>query len=369
MFLLALKNLFSEKSRLSICVGGVAFSVLLILILRGLYFGFDQRITRYLESISADLWIVQDGSGDMFHSVSLLPNEYKEKLSQIEEIESAERFLGRQMIFDWKDERVTTFIVGVDFEKNIAGPIKVVEGKEKPDSHEIIIDRVLSKNKKIHLGDSLNIANHNFKIVGISEGGNLLLYQYSFILQKDAEEIFEMKNLTNRFIVKVKNQDETDKVMQKIENNLPRTKAFKKSEFIKQNRKTVTESFLPIVSVIVLIGFLIGLIVIGLTIFNATIEKSRELGVLKALGASNFNLYTLVFWQALFFSILGFLVGLALTFAIQPVILYFTPSFLSYFRLEDFVLVFALSILMAISASWIPLKRLSKIDPALVFKA
>jgi len=126
---------------------------------------------------------------------------------------------------------------------------------------------------------------------------------------------------------------------------------------------------LPIVSVIVLIGFLIGLIVIGLTIFNATIEKSRELGVLKALGASNFNLYTLVFWQALFFSILGFLVGLALTFAIQPVILYFTPSFLSYFRLEDFVLVFALSILMAISASWIPLKRLSKIDPALVFKA
>ena len=126
---------------------------------------------------------------------------------------------------------------------------------------------------------------------------------------------------------------------------------------------------MPIVSVIVLIGFLIGLIVIGLTIFNATIEKSRELGVLKALGASNFNLYTLVFWQALFFSILGFLVGLALTFAIQPVILYFTPSFLSYFRLEDFVLVFALSILMAISASWIPLKRLSKIDPALVFKA
>jgi putative ABC transport system permease protein len=71
----------------------------------------------------------------------------------------------------------------------------------------------------------------------------------------------------------------------------------------------VDETFLPIVSVLVVIGFVGGVAVIGLTIYTATMEKSREYGVLKALGASNGRLYRIVSHQALISGVLGYILG------------------------------------------------------------
>src|SRR3972149_1934763 len=74
MFFLARKNLLAEKIRLLISVGGVAFSVLLVVVVGGLYRGWESRITDYIESIDADLWVGQEGSGDMSHSFSVIPS-------------------------------------------------------------------------------------------------------------------------------------------------------------------------------------------------------------------------------------------------------------------------------------------------------
>src|SRR3990170_4454073 len=86
---IAWKNLTRERTRLAISVGGVAFAVLLILIVRGLYTGITDQATEYIRSVDADLWVMQAGTpGDFFHSVSLLPEE---DLGQIQSVEGVER--------------------------------------------------------------------------------------------------------------------------------------------------------------------------------------------------------------------------------------------------------------------------------------
>ena len=73
MVSIARRNLLQERTRLLISVGGVAFSVMLILILAGLYGGWKVRVTAYIDRVQADLWVAQDGASDMFHSGSFLP--------------------------------------------------------------------------------------------------------------------------------------------------------------------------------------------------------------------------------------------------------------------------------------------------------
>ncbi|WP_353748366.1 FtsX-like permease family protein [Paenarthrobacter sp. YL] len=78
---------------------------------------------------------------------------------------------------------------------------------------------------------------------------------------------------------------------------------------MENNTNIVRDTFLPIILVLLLIGIAVGMTVIGLTIFTSTIEKAREYGVLKAIGVSNRQLYTVVVEQAVTAAVLGYLLG------------------------------------------------------------
>ena len=369
MINIALKNLFQEKTRLIISVGGVAFSVLLILILQGLYQGWSQRMGDYIRNLPADLWVGQEGSRDMFHSVSILSLNDQEKIRQIEGVADVTSFSGRQMKLYINGKEAPTFVVGYDTSASFGGPVRVVEGKSAPEDGEIIVDRVFSKNKKIKIGGTLPIASENFKVVGISEGGNLVLYQYSFITKEDAERLFKLKDITNYFLVRVDPNADKGVVANKIKSAISGSEVFTKEEFIANNTQMIRETFLPIILVLVLIGLAVGIAVIGLTIFTSTIEKSREYGVLKAIGVRNSQLYQIIIEQALVAGVIGYVTGAMLAFLLNVTIARFVPEFVTYFRAIDLAWIFGASLLMAILAAFIPIRRLAAINPAEVFKS
>lgn len=57
MFKIALRNLLQEKTKLAISVGGVAFSVVLMIVLQGLSVGFSNVLGQYFNTVPADLWV------------------------------------------------------------------------------------------------------------------------------------------------------------------------------------------------------------------------------------------------------------------------------------------------------------------------
>src|SRR3989304_7133791 len=79
----ARRNLLAEKGRLAISVAGVAFSVVLILVVLSLYRGWG-GLGGIIEEIPADLWVVQQGTTDPFHSVSVLREDLAEELAGVE---------------------------------------------------------------------------------------------------------------------------------------------------------------------------------------------------------------------------------------------------------------------------------------------
>ncbi len=312
---------------------------------------------------------MQEGASDMFHSISILPRGMEGEIGALEGVEEVHRLLGRQIGFKIDGKEVHTFLFGFHTEMGVGGPLRVFEGRDRPQEGEIIIDGVFARNNALRSGDSLIIGGREFRGAGISEGGNLVIYQFSFIRQEDAEDLFRMGNLTNYFLVSVDDSNKAQEVAQRISEEMPGAEALTKAEFAENNRKIMTESFLPIFSVLVVIGFIIGVAVIGLTIYTATVEKSREYGILKAIGANNWDLYKITFEQSLTCGLLGFMVGVLLGWAVNAAAAAFVPAFVTYLRIQEIAGLLGVTLLMSLVASYIPARRIGGIDPAVVFRA
>jgi hypothetical protein len=90
---IAIKNLFGDKVRLLISIGGGALSVLLMLSLLGVYYGSLSQARALPENAGADVWVVQDGSSDLFHTFSLLPNGLEENILDIDGVKSVSKII------------------------------------------------------------------------------------------------------------------------------------------------------------------------------------------------------------------------------------------------------------------------------------
>lgn len=368
MLFIAWKNLSRERGRFLLSIGGVTFAVLLILVIGALYQGWSVLITKYIESVDADLWVAQKGTGDMSHTFSLLPAGLSGTLENIEGVERVRRFVGRRIAFDFKGNDLTLFIVGFDPASNDGGPVKMLEGRAAPSTREVIIDRSLAKKRGLALGDTLPLETGiDWTVVGISTGGNQALFSYAFVNEDEAERLLKMNGFANYFLVTVRNGASVDVVKQKM-NQLPDVQATTRDDFIEVNRNIIKEAFLPIIFVLFVIGFAIGVAIVGLTIYTATIERAKEYGVLKAIGFDSSQLYRIVFLQSFFASVLGYAFGVALAFVLSVVVGNIEPSFITLFRFVDIALVFALTILMALLAAWLPTRRIARIDPAETFR-
>lgn len=369
MVSIARRNLFAEKSRLLITVGGVAFAVLLMGILVGLYQGWNDIVTTYIRSTDADLWVRQEGSADMFHSVSFLPGSVGERLRPIEGINQVSPFVGRVVKLHIKGEETTTYLVGYDPEEGIGGPVRTVSGAASPGRGQIIIDRALADSRDIKIGQRLHILDKDLEVVGISEGGNMMLYAFSFITRQDATELLGMENQANYYLVKLSPGFSKAAAIDRISQQFPGVKVLSSEDFIEVNRQFIDETFLPIIAVLVMIGFGVGVAVIGLTIYTATMDKSREYGVLKALGASNGRLYRIVLEQALISGVLGYALGAVLVVLVAGLAQRATPMFVTSVNPPILLGLLALALFMSLVASYFPVNRLVRIDPAIVFRS
>ncbi|HEU5187443.1 MAG TPA: FtsX-like permease family protein [Candidatus Saccharimonadales bacterium] len=367
MFKIALRNLFQEKTRLAISVGGVAFSVTLIMVLAGLYQGWSNKIGEYIRTVPADIWVMQSGTEELFHTPSVLPLTVGDKLEEVEGVTDAKPFNARRVALSVHNHDVNLYIIAYDSGNDIGKPARVIEGKDAPGPGEIIIDK--SQSKKVAIGDSIKVVNQELKVVGYSEGGDLVTSSFAFAQKAELNKIQDLPNATNFFAVQLEPGVDAEKTITTIKSEVSGVDAMTKQEFVDNNVKIISDTFLPVILVLLIIGVAVGIAVIGLTIFTSTIEKSKEYGVLKAIGMKNRQLYGVVIYQALIAGVVGYVIGTGLAYLLGATVGQAVPQFVSQIREIDLVWVFALTLVMSMLAAYIPIRRLAHIDPAEVFRA
>jgi putative ABC transport system permease protein len=370
MLLVTRKNLLSERTRLAISVGGVALSVLLIAFLLSLYRGWNDKVGRFVEDVDADIWIAREGTKDFFRAAaSILPEEASGELPSLPGLKQASPLIVRPMTATKDGTEMEVQFVGYDPQTALGGPVRIEEGEESPGPGEIIVDEALSDRYGVGIGDSVTAGGRDWEVVGKSSGGDLVASQTVFVTLDQAQEALGMEGLVSFFLVQLRDPGEREEVALAIESAQPGIWAMTSEEFAAATRDRIVRNIMPILMVILVVAFIVGLVVAALTIYTATVEKAREYGILKAVGFTNGYLYRVVFEQSLITGLLGFLFGVGLTILAGPFTQKLVPQFVVLVWWQDVLAVAGFTLLMVLLAAYVPTRRLAAIDPVEVFKA
>ncbi|MGH9015191.1 MAG: ABC transporter permease [Acidimicrobiia bacterium] len=365
---IAWRNLVREKTRLAISVGGVAIAVLLILTVRGLYAGFLDQATAYIRGVDADVWVVESGTpGDFFHSVSLQPPERAREIAAVDGVERVSPLVARPVVFRHRGDDVDLFLVGVD-KSGVGGPVGIEEGERIPGRGELVVDRVFARNEGVDMGDILNVEGNRLRVTGIARGGNSIISQYGWASFDDVSRLLGAGEVVNYFLVEAGDGVDQDALARRIRDEVSGTKPLTEDEFADANTEDLSEGFLPILWVLVVIAFAIGTSVIALTIYTATLEKRREYGVLKAIGFSNRRLVGIVWRQSMAAGLAGLAVGVVATLGLAALLERLLPAFVVTIGPSEIVLVAVAALAMGVVASFVPVRPVTRLDPAQVFR-
>jgi putative ABC transport system permease protein len=138
---------------------------------------------------------------------------------------------------------------------------------------------------------------------------------------------------------------------------------------VKQNDVALLAKIFAVpLRLMVTIAFAVGTAILGMVIYSATVERMREYGVLKAVGARNQHLYWLVTQQGMATAVLGGGLGIGLAALAGQWIMRSAPKFLIVLEPRAVLVTVASGLLMGMLAAWLPARRAATLDPAQVFR-
>jgi putative ABC transport system permease protein len=367
MILIALRNLLQEKTRLVIGVLGVLFAVFLMATLIGLYNGSSRQFTQVIDNNPADVFVAGKDVSEFFHGQSSIPTTKIDELKAEPEVKAVVPVIIQHAPVKQDDRTYDVFLSSFEKDQPEGMPWQVISGTTNLDKQEIILTKSLGDKLSKTVGDKLELAGETFTIAGITEGEPSFGTYYAWITLDKAKAMTKQTETVQFAYISVHAPASTPHIVNDLKSRYPDLSIFTKAGFTENNRAVLLGSFLPVMQALVVIACLIGIAVIGLNIYTATLDKAREYGILKALGLRNRQLYGIVFMQALITTLLGLVVGLAM-FALVANSLGQLIDIMPILYGVNVAMIVSLVVVMGVIASFIPVRRLVRIDPVEVFK-
>jgi len=356
------------------CVGWVIFSIVLVNAQGGFYLGLVEKAGLLVHYGKADIWV---GHLKM-HNVDFprdIPRRWVNRVRVAPGVERAEPCLVGQCDMSLPGggfEGVT--IVGVDRASLLGNAWNLKEGP--PDTilqaDGIIIDQCEEKKLEYpRLGEVREIGGRQARIVGKSHGiMGFLVTPYAFTTyDRAANYLRKDPNVASYYLVQLEPGGDVEQVCAAIQKRVPELDAHPKEDYSRisvsfwQRRTGLGISF----GAATLLGLLVGMIMVAQTLYAMVLDRLGEFGTLKAIGATEGQVYSILLIQAMVMAIAGSIIGLGLVFGIQhcvsspqaPIVI---PRYLS---LGSCALV---SVICLIS-SLLPYLRIRKVDPMMVLQS
>lgn len=368
---IALRNLFKDRVRLILSVFGVALAIMLVLILDGFVSGLHKQVSAYLDNSPGSLVVTQQGVTNLLGATSLLPPETEARALEVQGVTSALPILSQFVILELHDLKQPAYMIGYPDGQGTpaerGGPWRISQGREPLDDDEMVFDRVLAERHNLGLGDRFELMGREFEIVGLSEDTTSWMTSFFFIRKSAAESLLRAPQATSILLVQLEPTVDQDQALAQL-NQIEGVNALTKSTIIANDTTLLVEVFSAPLQLMAGISFIVGVLVVGLVIYTATVERQREYGVLKAIGARNAFLYKLVLVQAVVASGMGAVGGIGLAYAFAQLIMGLRPEFLIILEPNSAVLAIGSGLGMSVLAAIVPARNVSRLEPAQVFR-
>ncbi len=299
------RNLMRRKVRSLLTVAGVAIGVAAVVSLVAMGDGFYAQMNSMLSRGGADLAVRQAKAADM--TLSALDESMRSGLAAMPEVEQVS---GLVLGIASTAGVPYLMVYGYDPNEYAIRHFKLLEGNRPTAQRQAILGKGAAKNLKLRVGQSLKLFTTSFRVVGIYETGTPFEDAGLVVPLKDAQAIFKKPQQVSFWELKLRSPDQADQVKKRIEARYPEALAAKSGEFSEgsQDVQVMRSMTWGLSAIAVLVG---GIGVMN-TMVMSVFERTREIGVLRAVGWRRRRIILMVLQESLLLSVVGGLAGIAL---------------------------------------------------------
>jgi putative ABC transport system permease protein len=393
-FHIAFRNLRTRSLRSWLTILGIVIGVFLIISLLSLSEGIKQTITQQLKSLGSEMIFVMPGDISnlmaMFTSGAKLEKEDIEAMEKTRGVETVLTMSYQSLAARYENEGKTVFITGLPWEKGIEIMERfqgwsLKEGKWPiPGKREIIIGKQVETEifeKPVKVGSEIIIKGKRFKVVGIlnslgSKQDDSSLY-LDLPLYQDLTG--EKRGTAQMAMVKVKDGSDVNKVAEEIKEKLSETRKKRIgtdvadfSVITSEKMSDIAGNVLAVIQFAIIAFASIAIVVGGIgimnTMFTSVKERTREIGIMKAIGAKNSAVLSIFLIEAGIIGIVGGVGGTLLGVGMAKAIEIYGqvhPMFYFSASVTPGLIVFGLvfSFLVGCFSGFFPARRAAKLRP------
>ena len=353
----------ADPKRLAVSLLGVGAAIGLVLLLQGLWNGQLVQITAYEDHVGADLFVAQSGTESILGDRSTVPLTALEELAAVAQVQQADPVHIHYTVFDLHDEKEFVLLVGSD-PKGLGGPWELSEGRAPVAIGEAVLDRTFAEEHDLDVGTEFEMGGRAFQTVGVSEGTRSWMTSLVFVTADTAQEMTGGGEVATFLLVRTAQPDAAAAAIRArtgLDPILPTTLA-------DNDREILAGIMEGPVLLMIGIAFAAATLVVALTVYSGVVERLREYGIVKAMGAGRSQILRLILGQTILLALGGSGVGYLLYLGGAWLVGQLRPQFWFSLESRDLFVIAAASAVMALVAALMPARRLGRLDPASVYR-
>lgn len=268
------------------------------------------------------------------------------------------------VIWELTTKPTLEIIYGIDFESynSIPPPLSFLSGGPFQGPYDVIVDDYFAGSKKVKVGDSVEILNHQFRVCGIVEHGK---GARKFMQLGTMQDLIGAPGHASVFYVKLDDPKNVDAVVDEIRQvpGMENYSVRSMQEYLSMMTPENLPGFATAINIVVAISMIIGFLVIFQSMYTAVMERTREIGILKAMGASKLYIVNAVLRESALLAIVGIVAGTIISFVARRIILMELPTQRLFWSNEWVLRATAIALAGALLGALYPAFKAAQKDP------
>jgi len=357
---MAVQSLVQRSARTFLTLAAIGLTVGSIIAIESVIRGISEEFTYMFTGNNIEIMVRQADIADT--SLSAVDERTGDKIAAMPEVKSASGMIFTAVMMP----EAGGFFILQGYNPNEAAiqRFKIVEGNPLSGNHQIILGHTIADTLKLSVGDNLDLSSSRYKVAGIFESGISWEELGGVISLRDAQSFAGRPRKSSMYAIKLNDPSQAEGVVTKINSQFPDVYAALAGDFVEQLPDM--ESSEAMTNAISFLAILIGGVGVLNTMLMSVFERTREIGVLRALGWRRRSILSLIMKEALLIGLLGGIAGigtaLLMIFLLQQVPM--VGSFLTpIWDWEVFVRAIFIALMLGLLGGLYPAYRATRLQP------
>lgn len=279
---MVLRNVIHRPIRTLVSVLAVAVEVTLVIVIVGLTSGMVQETAKRIEGVGADV-MLQPPSASVFLAFggAPMPIRIGDRLQQLKYVQAV-----APVLLQFNASGAVEVLYGIDPAsfRAVSGGFVFLQGHDMAGPDDLLMDDIAARAKGVKVDTTYRLLDHDFHVAGIVEHGKGARI---FVPMATLQDLSGARDKASLFFLKCTRPEHTAAVMDEMRAILPGYEIRPVQDFLSLMTTTSVPGLSTFVNSMIALAVAIGFLVIFLCMYTTVVERTRDIGVLKSMGASN----------------------------------------------------------------------------------